>query len=351
MKKTAESENVESQGKSDQVENYKAPENVDVEEVNAEEITSPDVLSGTEIITEELKMPVQQTEEITPTGEATEESSPEENTVSQNVEESQSGETEKPAEVINSTEENLTHAEIKQEIKDEQEFLQKIQDQVANAEDDEIIEVENLGALQDYSAFTKEQLIEELRKVINEGSTEEIKPNVDTIKSCFYKIRNAEIQEKKKAFVAEGNEEILFVPEQDTLENDLKELLKEYKNQRAEINKKQDALKEENYQKKIAIIEEIKALVHSEESMNNTFQEFKELQEKWRKIGQVPQNKVKDLWESYHYNVELFYDFVKINRELRDLDLRRNMDLKVELCKKAEDLAVNNPDAQSSFKE
>jgi hypothetical protein len=203
----------------------------------------------------------------------------------------------------------------------------------------------------DYSSYSKIQLISTLRKMIDESPVEEIRPHAEAIKACFYKLRNAEVLELKQAFIAQGNEEELFETEPDPIELELKDLLKEYKNLRAEINKKQDVVKEENYQKKLAIIDEIKSLINSEESLNNTFQEFNDLQDRWRKIGQVPQNRVKDLWENYHYHVELFYDYVKINRELRDLDLRRNLDLKVELCKKAEDISSNNSNVLSSFRE
>lgn len=221
-------------------------------------------------------------------------------------------------------------------------------------DDDLLMEGEpdlNAVHIQDYSSYSKIELISTLRKMMEEASIEEVRPHAEAIKACFYKLRNAEIQELKLKFIEAGNEEELFEPEADSLELELKDLLKEYKNQRAEINRKQDAVKEENYQKKIAIIDEIKSLINSEESLNITFQEFNDLQDKWRKIGQVPQSKVKDLWENYHYHVELFYDFVKINRELRDLDLRRNMEIKAELCKKAEDLASNSSDALSSFRD
>jgi hypothetical protein len=202
----------------------------------------------------------------------------------------------------------------------------------------------------DYSSYNKTQLINTLRKILAEGTVDEIRPHAEAIKSCFYKIRNAEIQEQKVAFLAEGNEEELFEPAADSYEADLKDLLREYKNLRAELNKVQEAAKEENYYKKLAIIEEIKSLINSEESINMTFQEFNKLQDKWKSIGQVPQTKVKDLWENYHYHVELFYDFVKINRELRDLDLRRNMDEKLKLCIKAEELAATDADSLSTFR-
>ncbi len=204
----------------------------------------------------------------------------------------------------------------------------------------------------DYSSYSKVQLVNTLRKILSEGSVDEIRPHAEAIKGCFYKIRNSEILEQKSAFTAEGNDEELFEPQDDPFESELKDLLREYKNLRAELNKKQEAVKEENYYKKLAIIEEIKSLINSEESINVTFQEFNNLQDKWKGIGQVPQTKVKDLWENYHYNVELFYDFVKINRELRDLDLRRNMDEKTKLCLKAEELAsISDSEALSTFRE
>jgi len=203
----------------------------------------------------------------------------------------------------------------------------------------------------DYSSYSKIQLINTLRKILAEGTVDEIRPHAEAIKGYFYKIRNSEIAEQKLAFTAAGNDEELFEAQEDSYELELKDLLREYKNLRAELNKKQDAVKDDNYHKKLAIIEEIKSLINSEESINMTFQEFNNLQDKWKSIGQVPQTKVKDLWENYHYNVELFYDFVKINRELRDLDLRRNMDEKSKLCVKAEQLAVADAEALATFRE
>ena len=205
--------------------------------------------------------------------------------------------------------------------------------------------------IHDYSSYNKINLINTLRKIISEGDVDVIKPHADAIKACFYKIRNHEIGEQKAAFVAEGNEEELFLPESDPFEQELKDLFREYKNLRYESNKKQEAVKEENYLKKNEIIEEIKTLVNSENSLNNTFQLFNELQIKFKAIGQVPQSKVKDLWENYHYQVERFYDFVKIDRELRDLDLKRNMDQKMLLCLKAEELSVKSEDPLATFKE
>jgi hypothetical protein len=205
--------------------------------------------------------------------------------------------------------------------------------------------------IHDYSSYNKINLINTLRKIISEGDVDVIKPHADAIKACFYKIRNHEIGEQKAAFIAEGHDEELFQPESDSYELELKDLFREYKNLRYESNKKQEAVKEENYVRKTEIIEEIKTLVNSENSLNNSFQLFNELQIKFKAIGQVPQSKVKDLWENYHYQVERFYDFVKIDRELRDLDLKRNMDQKMILCQKAEELSINSEEPLATFKE
>ncbi len=205
--------------------------------------------------------------------------------------------------------------------------------------------------IHDYSSYNKINLINTLRKIISEGEVEVIKPHADAIKASFYKIRNHEIGEQKTAFIAEGNDEELFLADSDPFEQELKDLFREYKNLRYESNKKLEAVKEENYLKKTEIIEEIKTLVNSENSLNNTFQLFNDLQIKFKASGQVPQSKVKDLWENYHYQVERFYDFVKIDRELRDLDLKRNMDQKMLLCLKAEELSTKLDEPLATFKE
>ena len=101
--------------------------------------------------------------------------------------------------------------------------------------------------IHDYSSYSKIQLVNTLRRILSEGTAEEIRPHAEAIKGCFYKIRNSEIQEQKSAFTAEGNDEELFEPQEDLQEAELKDLLREYKNLRAELNKKQEAVKEENY--------------------------------------------------------------------------------------------------------
>lgn len=110
------------------------------------------------------------------------------------------------------------------------------------------------------------------------------------------------------------------------------------------------AEREENLRIKLGIIEELKALVQKEEIQGSTFREFRALQEKWRATGMVPQGEVNGLWETYHLHVENFYDYVKIDKELRDLDWKRNLDDKTALCEEAEKLAESN-DVAGAFKQ
>jgi hypothetical protein len=192
----------------------------------------------------------------------------------------------------------------------------------------------------DYSKFTQVELINALRDLLEESEETDIKADVEAIKSVFYKQRNEITEEARIAFIEAGGLEEEFVPEDDPYENDIRELLKKYGHLRKEHNKQLDSEKEENLNRKLEIIEKIKGLINNEESINKTFNEFRDLQREWREIGPVPQAKMKNLWDTYHFHVENFYDYIKINRELRDLDLRKNLELKIKLCENAEELLV-----------
>ncbi len=114
-----------------------------------------------------------------------------------------------------------------------------------------------------------------------------------------------------------------------------------YKRERAEYNRQQDAQREENFVQKQAVIEDLKTLVEKQEDISSTFPAFRELQNRWREIGPVPATKFRDLNDTYQFYVEKFYDMVKINRDLRDLDFKKNLEAKEEFCQAAEKLAEN----------
>lgn len=196
---------------------------------------------------------------------------------------------------------------------------------------------------------TKGELLEMLARIIAERPVQDIRREVEAIKIASYKRHRAEVDALRKTFAAEHGEDAEFSMEPDVYESRLKDLLRTYRTKRDEFAAVAEKAKEENYKIKLEIIEELKNLVKNEETLNNTFAKFRELQARWKETGQVPQQHVKDLWETYNLHVENFYDFVKINKELRDLDWKKNLELKTALCEQAERLA-EEPSVVEAFR-
>lgn len=197
-------------------------------------------------------------------------------------------------------------------------------------------------SMPDYTSMSKEELLQHLKKLVIDEDVPGNKARIDAIKSAFYKIRNNEIAGLKRLHVENGGNPLEFEPPHDKDEVYLKELLEDFKKKKAEHNKKLESIKQENLKKKQEIIEKIKVLANGEESLDKTFTEFKNLQKEWQSIGNVPKEKASDLWASYNMQVERFYDFIKINKELRDLDFKKNMEAKIALCEKAEKLLLES---------
>ena len=192
----------------------------------------------------------------------------------------------------------------------------------------------------DLNGRSKQELVDLFSSLLESEPVQTLRKNVEAIKIAFYKQHRAEVDAARKSFEAEHGEGAEFTPAVDALEVRLKELFKEYRRRRDEYIVNLDSIKEENLKTKLAIIEELKELVNSDETLNNTFSKFRDLQQRWKDTGVVPQSKVKDLWETYNLHVENFYNFIKINKELRDLDLKKNYEQKVQLCEAAESLLL-----------
>jgi Domain of Unknown Function (DUF349) len=201
----------------------------------------------------------------------------------------------------------------------------------------------------DYSGFSRKELLETLTLIVENRPPSEIFDDVNRIKELFYKKTKTEFNEKRLNFAKEGGNIDEYRPEPDELENSIKIILETYRVKKTDYNRVQDSEKQENLRKKLNIIDQIKELVNREEAINKTFQEFRNLQNEWHSTGLVPQVALKDLWENYHHSVEMFYDYIKINRELRDLDLKKNLESKIVLCEKAEELLLE-PNAVTAFK-
>ncbi len=203
--------------------------------------------------------------------------------------------------------------------------------------------------LPNYSIMEKHELKERLVLLLDEEMTPEAQQKIKAIKLCFYSKLNSEIEQEKEAFLSAGGVEEDFVSKPNEIDNDIKALLKQFKILRQEQHKNEEQEKEENLEKKNQIIEHLKNLINREESLHQTFHEFNELQKQWKEIGAVPKSAVKDMWKNYHHHVENFYDYVSINRELRDLDFKKNKAAKIKLCERAEELE-NHKDVVQAFK-
>ena len=175
----------------------------------------------------------------------------------------------------------------------------------------------------------------------------------EAIKAAFYKLLSRE----KTAAGEDGlisddpvSEEEAAGSPLSAIEAAFKSLYADYKKERAEFNRQQEAEREENLTRKQAVIEELKALVENQEDMKDAFPKFREIQDRWREIGPVPQQNFRDINDTYQHYVEQFYDLVQINRELRDLDFKKNLEAKTAFCEAAEKLSEDE-DVIAAFKE
>lgn len=196
---------------------------------------------------------------------------------------------------------------------------------------------------------SKAELVELFAQLLETKPVQSLRGDAEAIKIAFYKLRRAEVEAQRKEFIDAGGNEEEFSPSVDGEEVNLKELFARYRKMRDEFVAGLENAKEENLKIKLAIIDELKELVNSDETLNHTFNKFRELQQRWKETGPVPQANVKDTWETYNLHVENFYNFIKINKELRDLDLKKNYEAKISLCEQAETL-VMEPSIVSAFR-
>ncbi|RHJ92955.1 DUF349 domain-containing protein [Parabacteroides bouchesdurhonensis] len=197
------------------------------------------------------------------------------------------------------------------------------------------------------SKLTKEEILSKLTELV-EKSAETARSEVESLKQAYYKIRRNEVDELKKTFLENGGEEKDFVAPEDETENTIKELLASYKEKRAAVLAEEERIKTENYTLKLQLIDQLKALTESQEDFNKLYNDFKEIQQKWKEIKLIPQEHANDLWRNYQTYSEKFYDIIKINNQFRDYDFKKNLELKTALCETVEKLE-NEPDVISAF--
>jgi hypothetical protein len=203
--------------------------------------------------------------------------------------------------------------------------------------------------LLDYHSLSMENLVGELQKLVKNEKIQAIKKHVDGIKYEFDLKFQEFLEHKKEEFVSNGGNEIDFKYNSVT-KRQFNEVYSEYREKRNQYYKNLENSLKENLTIRLEIIEELKSLINVEEDINTTYKQFKDVQDRWRNAGPVPRNNYNDVWRTYHHHIEIFYDFLHINRELRDLDFKHNLEEKLKLVEKAEALEKEE-DLNRAFRE
>ncbi len=201
----------------------------------------------------------------------------------------------------------------------------------------------------DYSSYTREQLVDALKELVENESILRIKNRVASIKLAFVPLNKAYQDEQFEAFLADGGNKDEYQSTDDQTAANYRKYINKYRENRKKYQEEQETVKLKNLASKQEILEELKKLIEVDDTLKQTHEDFKVLQEKWKSIGEVPRAEINNLWQTYHFLVEKFFNKVKINRELRMLDLKRNLEQKIELCEKVEELLVDTS-INDSFK-
>lgn len=188
-----------------------------------------------------------------------------------------------------------------------------------------------------FAKMDKSQLLEALQQLALRP-VQEVKDEVARVRAAFLAIRKEEQVKEKQQFLEKGNEEAAFAPMTDEVEEQFKSVYAEIKEKKAAYNAQQEALKQENLQKKLEIISKITEIAADADNVNRQYNTVKQLQQDFKAIGEVPSENDTEVWKAYQVAVERFYDLLKMNKELRDYDFKKNLEQKQALCAEAEAL-------------
>lgn len=194
---------------------------------------------------------------------------------------------------------------------------------------------------------TKQEVVERLKEIAASDEAP-VKDEIDLLKTVFYKLHIAEREARLKEYIDGGGNPETYQVVPDQYEETFKAQMAVIREKRAQIMQQQEAEKQANLEKKLEIIEKIKAMATSPDEAGKSYNEFKELQQQWKDIKNVPADKANELWRNYQLYVEQFYDLLKLNSEAREYDFKKNLEMKTKLCEAAEKLA-DEEDVISAF--
>ncbi len=200
----------------------------------------------------------------------------------------------------------------------------------------------------DLAVLSLDGIVQMMQKLLTEFDIKDVRNQLESLKVAFQKKFKALIQEQKEAFVKAGGEVADF-SYSEPVKRKFDELLSEYKRKRQEFYKDLERVQKENLELKLSLIDELKNLIDNAEP-SSMYKEFKNLQDRWREVGQIPHGKYNDVWRTYHHHVERFYDLLHLNNDFRDLDFKHNFEEKSKLIEKAEALS-GEEDVNHAFKE
>ena len=230
-----------------------------------------------------------------------------------------------------------TAAEMMSEIENTEAAAEPVEAEPAPEEP-----VETLEQIEaEYKDLPLDKAVEEISRVVTEPDYNKIKTRVGVLKANILAILKENRQAQKEAFLAdENNKEEDFKPEVTDIELKFNEALHTFKDNKEKFLENLEKEKQQNLETKRGIIEELRVLVENETNLKVLNDKFKDLQEKWKSVGPVPQNESNNLWQNYHFFVEKFFDILRINKELKYLDLKKNLEQKIKLCEQAEALML-----------
>jgi len=197
--------------------------------------------------------------------------------------------------------------------------------------------------------MSMDDLVDELTTLVSNEKVQAIRNHVDSIKKEFTEKINHFLEVKKEEFISEGGNPIDFYFASPTKKR-FNQAYKDFRRNLRDHYQNIEMSLKENLANRLEIIEELKSLINVEENINTTYKHFKELQERWKNAGPIPRDKYNNAWNTYHHHVEIFYDFLHLNRDLRDLDFKHNLEQKQKIVDRAEELAKED-DVSHSFRE
>jgi len=271
------------------------------------------------------------------------------------VEEEKTSEVEAVEEAGEKVEEPVAEEEVEETPSEEKAKSEEKSEEVSDADHDENEdhdddeEEEEEVTEETYGKHSIEELVIELEELVESEKIAKAKNKVSFIRLFFGRKINEIKKQAEEKFIADGGVKEEYKPEHLPLDDRFNKAFGKYKSLRRKFRQEQEKLKVENLEKKNALLEEMRELISSNEKLKDTYDKFNEIQNRWREIGMVPQGDVQLLWNNYHFLVEKFFDKVKINKELRDLDLKKNLEAKIDLCEKAETLLIEDS-INKSFK-